>query len=449
MAAELAIVDARVRTLDPARPFARAVAVQGRRRSWPSATTCASTATRAPRSSTRAAPRSIPGLMDSHMHPFWGAELARGVDLSHVPSKEEVLAALARRGPHRGWLFAWGLDYDAAPTPPEIAEAVGGAAAFVRLADLHTALATPRALELAQVTGPVDFPDGSEVVVTSTASRPASCTSRARRNWSCAPRPRCAGRSCARATSRSCERLNALGLTGAHVMDGEPETFELLRDLEGTGELTLRLRVPLWMHARHDRRGDARHWLRLRDAHGRLWRGGVAKFFADGVIDAGTAWLQDAGHPRRGLDAVLARPRADGGRDGALRRRRLPARDAHDRRRRRALHARRLRARRRSRGTGSSTSRRCPTSWCAPIARGGCTASMQPVHLAAMRGDGSGNWNERLGPERAARAFRDARPAGRGRGRSPSAATGRWPTPTRPARRAVATPRARAASRRR
>ncbi len=31
---------------------------------------------------------------------------------------------------------------------------------------------------------------------------------------------------------------------------------------------------------------------------------------------------------------------------------------------------------------------------------------MQPVHLAALRGDGSGNWNERLGPERAARAFR-------------------------------------------
>ena len=31
---------------------------------------------------------------------------------------------------------------------------------------------------------------------------------------------------------------------------------------------------------------------------------------------------------------------------------------------------------------------------------------MQPVHLTAVRGDGSGNWNERLGPERAARAFR-------------------------------------------
>ena len=75
-----------------------------------------------------------------------------------------MLAALAAGTPQRGWLFAWGLDYDAAPTPAEIGEAVRGAAAFVRLSDLHTALASPRALELAQVTGPHAFTDGSEVV---------------------------------------------------------------------------------------------------------------------------------------------------------------------------------------------------------------------------------------------------------------------------------------------
>ena len=40
------------------------------------------------------------------------------------------------------------------------------------------------------------------------------------------------------------------------------------------------------------------------------------------------------------------------------------------------------------------------------IPAAGVIASMQPVHLTAIRGDGTGNWNERLGPERAARAFR-------------------------------------------
>ena len=38
------------------------------------------------------------------------------------------------------------------------------------------------------------------------------------------------------------------------------------------------------------------------------------------------------------------------------------------------------------------------------IAHAGVTASMQPVHLAAVKADG--NWSQRLGPERAARGFR-------------------------------------------
>ena len=81
---------------------------------------------------------------------------------------------------------------------------------------------------------------------------------------------------------------------------------------------------------------------------------------------------------------------------------------------------------------------------------------MQPVHLAALRGDGTGNWNERLGPERAARAFRmrdlldagavlDARqrlaggrgrPAARaGRGAAAAAAVDARASPSSPTRR--------------
>jgi predicted amidohydrolase YtcJ len=33
---------------------------------------------------------------------------------------------------------------------------------------------------------------------------------------------------------------------------------------------------------------------------------------------------------------------------------------------------------------------------------------MQPIHLRNLRGDGTGAWSERLGPARAARAFRTA-----------------------------------------
>src|SRR5919108_1266260 len=165
MAAELAIVGARIRALDPARPFAAAVAVrhgtivaigdEAEVRAHCDARTEVLHAR---------GQALVPGLVDAHVHPFWGAELARGTDLSRCRTKDEVLAALAASPSTRGWLFAWGLDYDAAPAPGEIAAATGGAAAFVRLSDLHTALATPRALELALVDGPRAFPDHSEIV---------------------------------------------------------------------------------------------------------------------------------------------------------------------------------------------------------------------------------------------------------------------------------------------
>ena len=83
MPADLAIVGARVRTLDPAQAVRE-------RRSRSSAGTISRSAT-TPRSRAHGAYRGdrrrraalIPGLVDSHLHPFWGAELARGTDLSH------------------------------------------------------------------------------------------------------------------------------------------------------------------------------------------------------------------------------------------------------------------------------------------------------------------------------------------------------------------------------
>src|SRR3954463_760477 len=89
VAADLAIVNARVRTLDPARPFASAVAVR--------AGTIVAVGEDVgddcdARTEVIDAHGSalIPGLTDSHLHPFWGAEIARGVDLSRLTRKADV-----------------------------------------------------------------------------------------------------------------------------------------------------------------------------------------------------------------------------------------------------------------------------------------------------------------------------------------------------------------------
>jgi predicted amidohydrolase YtcJ len=88
--------------------------------------------------------------------------------------------------------------------------------------------------------------------------------------------------------------LNRVGLTGAHVMIGDPELLEVCRILEARGQLTVRCIMPM-----HQEPGigddEVERRLALAGEHGRRWRAGTAKFFLDGVIDSGTAWLLDPG----------------------------------------------------------------------------------------------------------------------------------------------------------
>ncbi|MDA0179152.1 amidohydrolase [Solirubrobacter phytolaccae] len=400
MAADLAIVGARVRTLDPERPFARAVAVRGGTIVAVGDEVRAACDARTEVIDARGAAL-IPGLVDSHIHPFWGAEVTRGVDLRGCASPAEALERLAAAEPQRGWLFAWGLDYDVAPTPVEIGEACRGAAVFVQLADLHTALASPRALQLAHVTGDhesvVVDDDGAPTGVLRETAGDLVLRAAPKLRW-----PQLRARH-----AEILRELNALGLTGGHMMDGDLSTLEMLRELEGAGDLTMRLRVPFWITPEVTDE-QIEHLLTLKDVRGRLWRGGVVKCFADGVIDAGTAWLEapdthGESHaplwpdPER-MAAVMARFAVAGFQ--------LATHTIGDAAVRFTLGAY-IRA-----GAAPGVRHRLehleaiPDDLVRSIPRAGVVASMQPVHVSSVRADGTGVWNERLGPERAARAFR-------------------------------------------
>jgi hypothetical protein len=88
--------------------------------------------------------------------------------------------------------------------------------------------------------------------------------------------------------------FNATGLTGVQAMLGNPELLEVVRALEARGDLTARLVVPMHLDpAVEDERVD--EMLRYPDVRGALWRTGTAKFFLDGVLDSGTAWLVEPG----------------------------------------------------------------------------------------------------------------------------------------------------------
>jgi predicted amidohydrolase YtcJ len=314
--ADLAILGASIRTLDPALPQASAVAVRD-------GIVVAVGDDAVVREQTGAATELIdgggialvPGLVDGHIHPFHGTDGTRGADLGGLRTLNEVRGALAaertRCAPGE-WVLGWGLSYDAFHGErigaEAIAEATGDAPAFLTFFDFHSALASRPALVLAGVEGSRDFGAGAEVVcdergIPTGELREAPAIG--------VVRDRVPERTRAQrldAYADTLQRLNALGLTGGHVMLGRPGLYEDVAELEARGDLSLRCVVPVLLEpATSDEEIEA--LLALRDRRGRRWRAGSAKFFIDGVIDTGTAWLFEPGPHGEGTEPFWPQPR--------------------------------------------------------------------------------------------------------------------------------------------
>jgi predicted amidohydrolase YtcJ len=189
-------------------------------------------------------------------------------------------------------------------------------------------------------------------------------------------------------------------------MDGDLDTLDLLRELEGNGDLVTRLITPFWITpemTREDWEAFAPH----RDEGGARWKAGNAKFFIDGVIDSGTGWLyepdsQDAGRapfwpdPQHYRDAV---------RFFAERGYRCATHATGDRGVREALDA--------YRDAGAAPGVRHRIEHIETLqphdlprfAAEGVVASMQAQHMAWLAPDRSDNWSRRLGAERCDPAF--------------------------------------------
>lgn len=247
-----------------------------------------------------------PGLVDSHNHPFWGAEMTAGIDLTDIrdlASLRETLAAGCRDLSPDDWVLGWGMMYgpfaESGIHSALIAGAIGGRPAYLQFFDCHTGLASPRALALAGVTGPVNFPVASTVVCDAAGptgelqEAPAMDLVRTRA-------PELTAEERYALYVRALRALNAAGLTGLHGMDGDAETYALLAELERRGDLSVRMVTPLWQKP-ESTDDEMRAALVLRDAGGRRWRGGAAKFFIDGVVETGTAWLIEPDSAGEGL----------------------------------------------------------------------------------------------------------------------------------------------------
>lgn len=240
-----------------------------------------------------------PGLFDSHTHPLWAVNVTVGVDLAGVDTLEklrEVLAAEHTKLPAGAWLRGWNLEYEpfeeTGITYTEFAAAAPGRPIALMFYDLHTAVGNAEALALAGITGPREFADTSEIVVSASGTPTGELREPSAYNLLFAAAPPLSHEEERDALRDMFRTLAAVGLTGGAIMDGSPHTVELLRELEERGELDHRVVVHHW-HRVEDTDEDVARVIAAAGQRGRLWECGAIKLFSDGVIDTGTAWLHE------------------------------------------------------------------------------------------------------------------------------------------------------------
>ena len=205
--------------------------------------------------------------------------------------------------------------------------------------------------------------------------------------------------------------MAASGLTSSQVMDFLEEPFDLLRLIEAEGELPLRLRFSPWIEPKHTPEDWARV-LEWQGTGGRRWKVHGVKFFLDGTIDGGTAWLEAPDTHGQSTQSVWSDPA-----DYAAAMRFFSANgigtathaigDAAIRFALATISQLQSVGRWRVPSTASSTPRRLPDAILDAFPASGAVASMQPTHCTHfIRADRTDNWSERLGPARAQDAWR-------------------------------------------
>ena len=407
MAADLAVFGARIRTMNPAQPFAEALAVKdGRIIALGSAAEVRAECDANTVIQSGTDWHLTPGLTDGHQHLLMGSQVGRGINFDRVSNLEQVRALLRaerkRVGPGawvQGFAFEYaalgGLEYH----HELIDEAAGDGPMLFHALDMHTAFANGEALRIAGVTGARRFADASIIVCNENGAPTGELRELSAMHAVTDHAPIPTEDEKLGWYADTIRAQNAVGITAIHQMDGGQETIDALRALEAAGQLNLRVRFHQWIDATTDPEG-ALEMIARRDQAGRMWTANSVKFMLDGVIDTGTAWLEEPDTFGDGNEPMW--PDMDHFR--------RTLRQFHDAGFYIATHAIGDRAVREVLDTyetfpGESRHRiehveAAPGQTVARFARQKVSASMQPIHLRWLNADMTDPWSERLGIHR-------------------------------------------------
>ena len=300
-AADTVIVNAKVYTVDAAKPWAEAVAVRGGRIV---AVGTAKDISRYKGKTTGvidAAGRLVlPGIADSHTHFVSGSMNMAVVDLAGAKTVEEVQArirAFAQANPQAAWIEGRGWMYPVfpgnMPNKKILDEIVADRPACMRCADGHSSWVNSKALALAGITRDTKDPEDGRIV-RDERGEPTGALLESAGHLVSKLIPEPAAEERLTAVRQGLKEAARLGVVLVHGLGGEFEDLALFEKLRDESALTVRLTVAMWVDAPGPTDKD---WKAYDDARARCHDEWLAvdgiKLMLDGVIDSGTGAMLD------------------------------------------------------------------------------------------------------------------------------------------------------------
>jgi predicted amidohydrolase YtcJ len=307
--ASLVIVNAYVVTLNPRKPYARAVAVLGNKivavGSNEEIHEFIGPKTRVIDAENGTL---VPGLADCHVHMTGFGFLLQSVDLRSISSIKEMkqkLRQYSRENPSKSWIKGGRWDQELfeekrLPTRWDLDEAIEDRPVLLERVCGHIAVANTKALQLAGITKETVV-EGGKVDLDCKTSEPTGIL---RENALAivsrlVPKPglKKLGEVCMLATRKAAEA----GLTCVHWMVESADEIRVLRKLDSEGKIPLRVRLGVSVELL-DKLGNSPL---LKDVGKGMVKTGFVKILADGSLGAHTAALNESYSDKHGTCGML------------------------------------------------------------------------------------------------------------------------------------------------
>lgn len=172
-AADLIVINADVRTVDPGKPKVQAFAVEdGKFTATGSNDAIKALADGNTRIVDAGGKTVTPGFIDGHTHLTMGTDMVVGADLSYIPDKKTWLERIKEadaRLPKGAWLTGGGWDYTLGegklPTKEDLDAVVPDRVVILRDIDFHSVWVNSKALEVGGVTAKSEVKEGGQILL--------------------------------------------------------------------------------------------------------------------------------------------------------------------------------------------------------------------------------------------------------------------------------------------